>query len=222
MPLRFSSQFQALRVTPWIDDANASFSCLGEFMMDRKQIRKQMAEKLKALEQDNLQLSKRVEQLEKLVEMLWYAPGAPGYLAAKLDFENLGDMLQRGTLEPIFYVKICQMNFIKSVINVPPDGNCLFHSIAAYLPPPMNHVMVHAEIHKELLKHPKRYKDFIADMAYSDNVAQMSQDGTFGCHVTLHAAARAFKINILVYDLSLQCFAFTGDFLKFSKYAFLI
>jgi hypothetical protein len=40
----------------------------------------------KQLIHENQELKKRVEQLERMVNMLWYAPGMPGYEESKNDF----------------------------------------------------------------------------------------------------------------------------------------
>ena len=40
----------------------------------------------KQLMNENQDLRKRVEELERMVNMLWYAPGMPGYEECKNDF----------------------------------------------------------------------------------------------------------------------------------------
>ena len=38
---------------------------------------------------ENQDLKKRVEELEKIVNMLWYAPGMPGCEESKMDFDSI-------------------------------------------------------------------------------------------------------------------------------------
>lgn len=48
---------------------------------------------------ENKDLKKRVEELEKLVNMLWYAPGMPGCEESKMDFDSVLGTLPKGALE---------------------------------------------------------------------------------------------------------------------------
>lgn len=43
----------------------------------------------KSLSDENQDLKKRVEELEKIVNMLWYAPGMPGCEESKMDFDSV-------------------------------------------------------------------------------------------------------------------------------------
>ncbi|KAL6544370.1 OVARIAN TUMOR DOMAIN-containing deubiquitinating enzyme 10 [Orobanche gracilis] len=85
-----------------------------------------------------------------------------------------------------------------SEAKIPADGNCQFRSLADQLFKTSDyHKQVRQEVVKQLKSCPQSYKRYVP-MDFSVYVKSMSKNGEWGDHVTLQAAADAFRVKIIV------------------------
>ncbi|KAL6531020.1 OVARIAN TUMOR DOMAIN-containing deubiquitinating enzyme 10 [Orobanche hederae] len=81
---------------------------------------------------------------------------------------------------------------------IPADGNCQFRSLADQLFKTSDyHKQVRQEIVNQLKSCPQSYKRYVP-MDFSVYLKSMSKNGEWGDHVTLQAAADAFRVKIIV------------------------
>ncbi|KAL6500578.1 OVARIAN TUMOR DOMAIN-containing deubiquitinating enzyme 10 [Orobanche gracilis] len=85
-----------------------------------------------------------------------------------------------------------------SEAKIPADGNCQFRSLADQLFKTSDyHKQVRQEVVKQLKSCPQSYQRYVP-MDFSVYVKSMSKNGEWGDHVTLQAAADAFRVKIIV------------------------
>lgn len=114
------------------------------------------------------------------------------------------------------------MKTLIETIKVPRDGNCQFSSIAMGLGADEDTDSVRHSVCTELELCPDLYKPFVEDQEYSEYVNEMKDSGTWGCHVTLIAASRAYCVNIVVFDVEADNFVeVSDDVSKYSKWVIL-
>jgi hypothetical protein len=65
----------------------------GDILVAGKSLMEHIEYANKELVNENQDLKKRVEELERLVNMLWYAPGMPGCEESKMDFDSVLETL---------------------------------------------------------------------------------------------------------------------------------
>ncbi|CAN6846650.1 unnamed protein product [Brassica oleracea] len=83
-------------------------------------------------------------------------------------------------------------------VRVPGDGNCQFRALADQLyKTPDRHKHVRKQIVKQLKASPDSYEGYVP-MEFSDYLKKMSRSGEWGDHVTLQAAADAYRVKIVV------------------------
>ncbi|CAA0400384.1 putative ubiquitinyl hydrolase 1 [Arabidopsis thaliana] len=83
-------------------------------------------------------------------------------------------------------------------VKVPGDGNCQFRALADQLYKTADrHKHVRRQIVKQLKSRPDSYQGYVP-MDFSDYLRKMSRSGEWGDHVTLQAAADAYRVKILV------------------------
>jgi hypothetical protein len=83
-------------------------------------------------------------------------------------------------------------------VKVPGDGNCQFRALADQLYKTADrHKHVRRQIVKQLKSRPDSYQGYVP-MDFSDYLRKMSRSGEWGDHVTLQAAADAYRVKIVV------------------------
>ncbi|KAH0895365.1 hypothetical protein HID58_044933 [Brassica napus] len=83
-------------------------------------------------------------------------------------------------------------------VRVPGDGNCQFRALADQLYKTADrHKHVRKQIVKQLKASPDSYEGYVP-MEFSDYLKKMSRSGEWGDHVTLQAAADAYRVKIVV------------------------
>jgi len=103
---------------------------------------------------------------------------------AKTDHERLNERLQAYGLK-------------EKVIRG--DGNCQFRALADQLyKDSERHVECRRMVMAQMKCDPESYSVFVPDEEFSDYVARMSRDGTWGDHLTLQAAADAYGVRLCV------------------------
>jgi hypothetical protein len=65
----------------------------GDILVSGKSLVEHIEYANKELVNENQDLKKRVEELERLVNMLWYAPGMPGCEESKMDYNSVLETL---------------------------------------------------------------------------------------------------------------------------------
>ncbi|KAL5569369.1 hypothetical protein UlMin_025944 [Ulmus minor] len=81
---------------------------------------------------------------------------------------------------------------------VPGDGNCQFRSLSDQLYRSADHHgFVREQIVQQLRSNPEMYELYVP-MAYADYLKKMSENGEWGDHVTLQAAADKYGVKIFV------------------------
>ena len=84
---------------------------------------------------------------------------------------------------------------------VPQANRSQFHSAAHQIYCKESaHVVVRLLALDEILRHPEEYEQYIRDKTVNEYVVQMNNDNEKGDHVTLHAIANVFRVNILLYS----------------------
>ena len=82
-------------------------------------------------------------------------------------------------------------------LSVAGDGNCQYRSLAALIyGREAEHDVVREVVVAQLARDPLRYRDFVLDAGWTDYVAQVAAEGTWGDHITLQAAADAYGLQI--------------------------
>ncbi|ESQ40231.1 hypothetical protein EUTSA_v10013954mg [Eutrema salsugineum] len=83
-------------------------------------------------------------------------------------------------------------------VKVPGDGNCQFRALADQLYKTADrHKHVRRQIVKQLKSRPDSYEGYVP-MDFSEYLKKMSRSGEWGDHVTLQAAADAYRVKIVV------------------------
>ncbi|CAH8385638.1 unnamed protein product [Eruca vesicaria subsp. sativa] len=83
-------------------------------------------------------------------------------------------------------------------VKVPGDGNCQFRALADQLYKTADrHKHVRRQIVKQLKSSPASYEGYVP-MEFSEYLKKMSRSGEWGDHVTLQAAADAYRMKIVV------------------------
>ncbi|XP_013608819.1 PREDICTED: uncharacterized protein LOC106315595 isoform X1 [Brassica oleracea var. oleracea] len=83
-------------------------------------------------------------------------------------------------------------------VRVPGDGNCQFRALADQLYKTADrHKHVRRQIVKQLKSCPDSYEGYVP-MDFSEYLKKMSRSGEWGDHVTLQAAADAYRVKIVV------------------------
>ncbi|KAI5665279.1 hypothetical protein M9H77_24602 [Catharanthus roseus] len=78
------------------------------------------------------------------------------------------------------------------------DGNCQFRALSdQFYRTPEHHEFVRQQIVAQLKAHPEMYEGYVP-MSYGEYVKRMSENGEWGDHVTLQAAADSYGMKILV------------------------
>ncbi|KAJ8623685.1 hypothetical protein MRB53_032215 [Persea americana] len=78
------------------------------------------------------------------------------------------------------------------------DGNCQFRALSdQFYRSPEHHKFVRQQVINQLKSQPEIYEGYVP-MAYSDYLDKLSQDGQWGDHVTLQAAADSYGVKIFV------------------------
>ncbi|CAH9114858.1 unnamed protein product [Cuscuta epithymum] len=78
------------------------------------------------------------------------------------------------------------------------DGNCQFRALSdQFYRMPEHHSFVRQQVVNQLMNHPEMYDAYVP-MAYGDYLKRMMEDGEWGDHVTLQAAADLYGVKIVV------------------------
>lgn len=96
-----------------------------------------------------------------------------------------------------------------AIVEVPSDGNCLFHSIGVSMQPPVEHTDVRKAVVHWLTNNLEEVAPFFEDGqdGAKSHIVVVSQDGQWGSAVDLRAAASALQCRIQVVSASgVQCF----------------
>lgn len=87
-----------------------------------------------------------------------------------------------------------------AVVSIAKDGNCLFRAISDQL---YTNELFYQDIRQRLVdfiqREEKLFQPFIEDEQVSDYCARMRENGQWGGHLELYAAARLFNIHIVVH-----------------------
>ncbi|KAG7397875.1 hypothetical protein PHYBOEH_012066 [Phytophthora boehmeriae] len=87
-----------------------------------------------------------------------------------------------------------------SVVQIIKDGNCLFRAISDQL---YTNELYHRDIRQRLVdfieKEQQLFKPFVEDEEVSEYCTRMREDGEWGGHLELYAAAKLFNIHIVVH-----------------------
>ncbi|ETM48333.1 hypothetical protein PPTG_09912 [Phytophthora nicotianae INRA-310] len=87
-----------------------------------------------------------------------------------------------------------------TVVPIGKDGNCLFRAISDQL---YNNELFHQDIRRRLVdfieREEKHFQPFVDGEQVDDYCARMHEDGEWGGHLELYAAARLFNIHIVVH-----------------------
>ncbi|RLN62716.1 hypothetical protein BBP00_00004587 [Phytophthora kernoviae] len=87
-----------------------------------------------------------------------------------------------------------------SVVQISKDGNCLFRAISDQL---YTNELFHHDIRQRLVdfieKEQQLFKPFVENEEVSDYCTRMREDGEWGGHLELYAAAKLFNIHIMVH-----------------------
>lgn len=87
----------------------------------------------------------------------------------------------------------------KKIVKIVGDGNCQFSAIGYFLNEYYDDVRYN--VCNELKMFKENYEHFI-DTNFDEYVDNMMEDGVWGDHITLTAAAQAYTINIVVFSKS--------------------
>jgi len=119
---------------------------------------------------------------QRLSKLLDYSQGAGG-VTTKI--EGLGTLPER----------LIELGLRERVVRG--DGNCQFRSLALTLyGSEQLHEEVRGAVIRQLSRKPNLYRDFVVAESYEQWLVEMQKGGTWGDHVTLKAAADAYKITI--------------------------
>lgn len=78
------------------------------------------------------------------------------------------------------------------------DGNCQFRALShQFYRTPEHHEFVRQQVVNQLKSQPEMYEGYVP-MDYDDYLKKMSQDGEWGDHVALQAAADSYGVKIFV------------------------
>jgi len=82
------------------------------------------------------------------------------------------------------------------------DGNCQFRAIADQLfdGEQERHAACRSAIIKQLRSEPNRYREFVTNEDWETYVSRIGRNGESGDHITLQAAADAYKVTVHVYS----------------------
>lgn len=87
-----------------------------------------------------------------------------------------------------------------TVVEISKDGNCLFRAISDQL---YTNELFHQDIRQRLVDFIQReqelFKPFVEDEKVSEYCTRMREDGEWGGHLELYAAAKLFNIHIVVH-----------------------
>ncbi|KAL3665093.1 hypothetical protein V7S43_009726 [Phytophthora oleae] len=99
-----------------------------------------------------------------------------------------------------------------TVVSIAKDGNCLFRAISDQL---YTNELFHQDIRRRLVefiqREEKLFQPFIEDEQVADYCARMREDGGWGGHLELYAAARLFNIHIVVHTGPVRRLRVTND-----------
>ncbi|KAI3458949.1 hypothetical protein Pfo_015612 [Paulownia fortunei] len=129
------------------------------------------------------ELGKRLNQMVSLSHVPKINGEIPSADEATSDHQRLLNRLQ---LYDLFELKILG------------DGNCQFRSLSDQIyRTPEHHKFVREQVVNQLKSRPEMYENYVP-MAYDDYLKNMSQNGEWGDHITLQAAADCYGIKIFV------------------------
>ncbi|KAG6971188.1 hypothetical protein JG688_00004537 [Phytophthora aleatoria] len=99
-----------------------------------------------------------------------------------------------------------------TVVPICKDGNCLFRAISDQL---YNNELFHQDIRRRLVefieREEKLFQPFVVDEQVGDYCTRMREDGEWGGHLELYAAARLFNIHIVVHTGPVRRLRVTND-----------
>ncbi|GMF40922.1 unnamed protein product [Phytophthora fragariaefolia] len=99
-----------------------------------------------------------------------------------------------------------------AVVPICKDGNCLFRAISDQL---YTNELFHQDIRRRLVdfieSDQKLFKPFIEDEEVADYCARLREDGQWGGHLELYAAAKLFNIHIVVHTGPIRRLRITND-----------
>ncbi|XP_060201508.1 OVARIAN TUMOR DOMAIN-containing deubiquitinating enzyme 12-like isoform X1 [Lycium barbarum] len=129
------------------------------------------------------EVRKRINQLSAVPHVPRINGDIPSVDEATSDHQRLLDRLQTNDLVEH---------------KVQGDGNCQFRALSdQFYRTPEHHKFVRQQIVTQLKAHPEIYEGYVP-MAYDEYLKRMSENGEWGDHVTLQAAADSYGVKVFV------------------------
>jgi hypothetical protein len=99
-----------------------------------------------------------------------------------------------------------------TVVSIGKDGNCRFRAISDQL---YTNELFHQDIRRRIVDYVEReekfFQPFVEDEEVADYCARMREDGEWGGHLELYAAAKLFNIHIIVHTGPVRRLRVTND-----------